>query len=439
METYSSGAHLSEIRGGGTMIHPREYSEERKEDFLFDMNGRAIFKLSAKYMLGFIEKLLMHTGYSLDDIDLIIPHQASGPAMKLIRKKLGVDEDRFMTIFEDYGNMISASIPVALSKPLNKRKCNAGIKYCYWVLLRDFLSEAFFLSTKKTVLITGARAPAALHLGRLFKKSGHTVIMTDSIPYPLSKVSTSTDYFYEIPSPKWNTYESIYALQSIIQNHNVDLLIPTCEEVFYISRHKQELSRFCHVLVDEFHKLSLLHNKWEFIQLVTKLGWQVPATYKTNNEQAVQLMLQQTLPVTYFVLKPIFSRFSDKVLFITKEDVAAGITMGKQNHIIQEFIKGVQHCSYSVVHAGKVLVHSVYKTEFTAGLGATIAFKHINHPKIDQFVEHIVKELNFSGQIAFDFIITEDGDAIPIECNPRTTSGLHLFDEEILSAFFDKK
>ena len=33
METYSSGAHLSEIRGGGTMIHPREYSEERKEDF----------------------------------------------------------------------------------------------------------------------------------------------------------------------------------------------------------------------------------------------------------------------------------------------------------------------------------------------------------------------------------------------------------------------
>ncbi|WP_026593968.1 ATP-grasp domain-containing protein [Bacillus sp. UNC437CL72CviS29] len=295
------------------------------------------------------------------------------------------------------------------------------------------------MSTKKTVLITGARAPAALHLGRLFKKSGHTVIMTDSIPYPLSKVSTSTDYFYEIPSPKWNTYESIYALQSIIQNHNVDLLIPTCEEVFYISRHKQELSQFCHVLVDEFHKLSLLHNKWEFIQLVTKLGWQVPATYKTNNEQAVQLMLQQTLPVTYFVLKPIFSRFSDKVLFITKEDVAAGITMGKQNHIIQEFIKGVQHCSYSVVHAGKVLVHSVYKTEFTAGLGATIAFKHINHPKIDQFVEHIVKELNFSGQIAFDFIITEDGDAIPIECNPRTTSGLHLFDEEILSAFFDKK
>ncbi|MEW4072012.1 beta-ketoacyl-ACP synthase III [Bacillus thuringiensis] len=128
METYSSGAHLSEIRGGGTMIHSTEYSAERKEDFLFDMDGRAIFKLSSKYMLGFIEKLLIPIAYSLDDIDLIVPHQASGPAMKLIRKKLGVDDERFMTIFEDYGNMISASIPFALFEAIKQKKVQRGDK-----------------------------------------------------------------------------------------------------------------------------------------------------------------------------------------------------------------------------------------------------------------------------------------------------------------------
>ncbi|MGR3779003.1 ATP-grasp domain-containing protein [Bacillus paramycoides] len=295
------------------------------------------------------------------------------------------------------------------------------------------------MNTKKTVLITGARAPAALHLCRLFNSTGHTVIIADSIPYPLSKVSTSTDYFYEIPSPKWKTNESIHALLSIIQRHNVDLLIPTCEEIFYISRHKEEFSPFCHVLVDDFHKLSLLHNKWEFIQLVTNLGWQVPATYRINNEQAIRSMIHQTPATTPFVLKPIFSRFSDKVEFITKEAAIKEIMVDKPNYIIQEFIQGTQHCSYSIAQSGKVLAHSTYKTEFTAGLGATIAFKHINQPKIEQFVSHIVKELNFSGQIAFDFIITENGDAIPIECNPRTTSGLHLFDEEILPAFFYEK
>ncbi|WP_142395952.1 ATP-grasp domain-containing protein [Bacillus sp. MYb209] len=295
------------------------------------------------------------------------------------------------------------------------------------------------MSTKKTVLITGARAPAALHLCRLFHNNGHTVIMADSIPYPLSKVSKSADYFYEIPSPKWKTNESIHALLSIIQRHNVDLLIPTCEEIFYISRHKEELSPFCHVLVDDFHKLSLLHNKWEFIQLVANLGWQVPTTYRINNEQAISSMIHQTPANTPFVLKPIFSRFSDKVEFITKEAAIKEIMVDKSNYIIQEFIQGTQHCSYSIARSGEVLAHSTYKTVFTAGLGATIAFKHINHPKIEQFVRHIVKELDFSGQIAFDFIITENGDPIPIECNPRTTSGLHLFDEEILPAFFNAK
>lgn len=292
------------------------------------------------------------------------------------------------------------------------------------------------MNTKKTVLITGARAPATLHLCRLFHNAGHTVIIADSIPYPLSKVSKSTDYFYEIPSPKWKTNESIRALLSIIQRHNVDLLIPTCEEVFYISKYREELSAFCHVLVDDFQKLSLLHNKWEFIQFVANLGWQVPATYRINNEEAISSMMHKTPAHTPFVRKPIFSRFSDKVEFITKEDALKESMIDKSNYIMQEFIRGTQHCSYSIAQSGKVLAHSTYKTEFAAGLGATIAFKHMNHPKIDQFVTHIVKELNFSGQIAFDFIVTEDGDAIPIECNPRTTSGLHLFDEEILPAFF---
>ncbi|MBD8499887.1 ATP-grasp domain-containing protein [Paenibacillus arenosi] len=295
------------------------------------------------------------------------------------------------------------------------------------------------MNTNKTILITGARAPAALHLCRLFHSTGHTVIIADSTPYPLSKASTSTDYFYEIPSPKWNTKESIDALLSIIQRHHVDVLIPTCEEIFYIARYKEIFSPFCHVFVDDFHKLSLLHNKWGFIQLTANLGWRVPATYKINNEHAIKTMIHEAPATTPFVLKPIFSRFSDKVEFITKEAAIKENIVDKSNYIIQEFIPGTQHCSYSIAQSGNVLAHSTYKTEFTAGLGATIAFKPIDHAKIEQFVEHMVKELDFSGQIAFDFIVTENGDAIPIECNPRATSGLHLFDEEIVSAFLNAK
>lgn len=117
-----------------------------------------------------------------------------------------------------------------------------------------------------------------------------------------------------------------------------------------------------------FKKLSLLHNKWEFIQLVANLGWQVPATSRISNEEAIRLMIYKTPAHTPFVLKPIYSRFSDKVEFITKEAALKESMIHKSNYIMQEFIQGTQHCSYSIAQSGEVLAHSTYKTEFTAGL-----------------------------------------------------------------------
>ncbi|WP_066290650.1 beta-ketoacyl-ACP synthase III [Bacillus sp. FJAT-29937] len=126
METYSAGAHLSEIRGGGTKIHPREHREETKEDFLFYMDGRAIFKMSSKLIPSFIEKLFGQTDLLMEDIDLVIPHQASAAAMKIIRRKLNVPESRFMSIIENYGNMIAASIPMALYEAIKQGKIKRG-------------------------------------------------------------------------------------------------------------------------------------------------------------------------------------------------------------------------------------------------------------------------------------------------------------------------
>jgi 3-oxoacyl-[acyl-carrier-protein] synthase-3 len=126
METYSAGSHLSEIRGGGTKIHPRVYDDQTKEDFLFDMDGKAIFKLSYKLLPSFLEKLFSPINLSLQDLHMVIPHQASASAMKIIRKKLGVDEARFMNIIENYGNMIAASIPMALHEAVKQGRVKRG-------------------------------------------------------------------------------------------------------------------------------------------------------------------------------------------------------------------------------------------------------------------------------------------------------------------------
>lgn len=124
METYSEGAHLTEIRGGGTKHHPNQHSV--KEDYLFDMAGRKVYKMSAKVINLFVEKLLAKAQVSLDGLAAVVPHQASGMALRLMRKKLNIPSSRFINVIENYGNTIAASIPLALCDAIENGRIRRG-------------------------------------------------------------------------------------------------------------------------------------------------------------------------------------------------------------------------------------------------------------------------------------------------------------------------
>lgn len=126
METYSEGSSYTEIKGGGTLIPPRKYEQYPIENFLFHMNGPAVFKLSFKKIESFMNQLYRHAKIDKHDIQMVIPHQASGAAMKIIRKKLGFKEENFMNIIENHGNMIAASIPLALYYAIRQKKIQRG-------------------------------------------------------------------------------------------------------------------------------------------------------------------------------------------------------------------------------------------------------------------------------------------------------------------------
>lgn len=126
METYSKGAHLSEIRGGGTMLHPRNYTEETKADYLFQMDGRGIFRMTSRMIEPFVDQLLSESGLAMSQIDWVIPHQASGMSMRILREKLGITPERFVSIIADCGNTIAASIPLALHETIERRGAKRG-------------------------------------------------------------------------------------------------------------------------------------------------------------------------------------------------------------------------------------------------------------------------------------------------------------------------
>lgn len=112
-KTWSEGAHDTEIRGGCGLLSAFKFSEENKEDYYFDMKGIKVLKLSVYKLPGFLKESLEKAEMSLDDIDIIVPHQAS-KALDMIMPRLGIDKSKYINRVKELGNMISASIPYAL-------------------------------------------------------------------------------------------------------------------------------------------------------------------------------------------------------------------------------------------------------------------------------------------------------------------------------------
>src|SRR5947209_19908034 len=130
----------------------------------------------------------------------------------------------------------------------------------------------------RRVLITGGRAPVSLELARLFTKSGYEVYGADSTFSSFLLASNTVKKNFVIPSPRFQLEGFEQALVEIINQHGINLLVPTCEEIFYIAKVKQHLPPGCTIVADELSMLNELHNKWTFIQMAVSYGLAVPQT-----------------------------------------------------------------------------------------------------------------------------------------------------------------
>ena len=86
------------------------------------MEGNEVFKFAVRKMEEISLKVIQKTNLKLQDIDFLVPHQANMRIIESARKKLKLREDKVYINLENYGNMSSASIPVALDEAVRKNK-----------------------------------------------------------------------------------------------------------------------------------------------------------------------------------------------------------------------------------------------------------------------------------------------------------------------------
>ncbi len=143
MNTYPEGILLTQVKGGGTNLHPQDI-ETKKSDNLFTMNGPQVYRMARKKVYDLINKDLSKFNLKPSDINLVIPHQASGMAVKAYSKYGGFEESSVVDIIETTGNCVAASIPLALVMAHREDRIKSG-NLVYLIGTGAGLSIASFL------------------------------------------------------------------------------------------------------------------------------------------------------------------------------------------------------------------------------------------------------------------------------------------------------
>jgi len=113
-----SDGHLAELlyRPAGGAVEPMSPAVLEGRRHLMVMEGREIFKNAVRSMAEGCDLALQKAGLTAKDIDLLVPHQANIRIIQSTAKYAGIPMDRVYVNVDRYGNMSSASIPVALDE-----------------------------------------------------------------------------------------------------------------------------------------------------------------------------------------------------------------------------------------------------------------------------------------------------------------------------------
>jgi hypothetical protein len=276
----------------------------------------------------------------------------------------------------------------------------------------------------RNVLILGGRSPAALDHARRFAHQGWKVFVADSIPCQISGASRAVTAVLPIASPRHTPERFVDDLRRITLTHAIDMIVPTCEEVFFVSRYRDRLPSHVRVVADDFGKMREVHSKWRFLSLARNCGVEVPeSVLVTSIDEARDWA--GTKPI---VLKPEFSRFGVHVRLYRDgipHDAPSLVPLG--NWVAQAYADGREFSSYSVADQGRLLAHSVYYPSWRMSTSSSFYFEAARIDVIRRFVEKFARKICFTGQLSFDWIQHADGRVSVLECNPRATSGCHLF------------
>jgi 3-oxoacyl-[acyl-carrier-protein] synthase-3 len=119
-------AEILIIPAGGTRQPASHATVDARDHSIRMPNGRDVFKRAVVEMSNACRQLLDKSGYTPDDVDVLIPHQANARIMIAVAERLGIGLDRAIVDVGSVGNTSAASIPIALDRAWRSGRIREG-------------------------------------------------------------------------------------------------------------------------------------------------------------------------------------------------------------------------------------------------------------------------------------------------------------------------
>jgi predicted ATP-grasp superfamily ATP-dependent carboligase len=282
------------------------------------------------------------------------------------------------------------------------------------------------------VLVTSSRFPHALCEIRRFGERGHDVYAADTFREAPGSHSKYVVESFVTPSPTFTTEAYISDLEEIVASRRIDLLVPSFEEALYIAEHKTRFDRLTQAFCSPFGVLTTLHDKSSFVELSREIGVRVPKTVLVQSDDELRYALRS---FREYIARPAYSRGGTSLLTNTgplafRMELASCKPTALEPWIVQEFVHGIDVCSFSIAHQGHIAAHCTYEHPKTIEHAGGILFESVNEPESLHITARYAEALGYDGQISFDYIRTNEG-LVAIECNPRPTAGVFMMSSDV--------
>ena len=120
-----SSTDLLYMPGGGSQYPATEQTVRDRMHFL-KMTGKGLYKEATTSMAGAVREILKKNDLSIDDMDLLVPHQANLRIILSTAKKLDISPEKAYVNINKYGNTSAATIPIALTEALEEGRITSN-------------------------------------------------------------------------------------------------------------------------------------------------------------------------------------------------------------------------------------------------------------------------------------------------------------------------